>query len=438
MTDSAATTRKNVRAKLHLPVVLTGTSREGKPFRIAGESSDFSRAGLGVILEQDVLTQGLLVTVSSGGRFRANATVQWIGRGRDTDRIHVGLRVVEAKASIGLRIAASLLLSFAYLSQASFGQSRQFTRTEPPQTTVSQTQQTEHVPYLVGAGTAHSGVASGAGGATAPGAATQEAEAEEGSWIEHAIVKAAESKPNARKAVVEIQMSKDSYGAGEAVGVSGYRVSNPSNSSQSVELKTWMSGPGVNPVSVGNVGADGLYVLPPGLDEEYGPVELRVSPGMLGGKAQFSARILDPVTGEIVGETVKSFTLAMSSEKSPLVRNDRMPSLAVDCQVASPKYISGDTVSLASYRIINQGAAPATIEAKVWLEAPSLNPIAVFSLGADGSLALTPGSYVELQPLDPFKVTRNLPAGTYVLKSRVLDPVTGEVFHETATSFEIR
>jgi len=103
MTDSAATTRKNVRAKLHLPVVLTGTSREGRPFRIAGESSDFSRAGLGVILEQDVLTQGLLVTVSSGGRFRANATVQWIGRGRDTDRIHVGLRVVEAKASIGSR-----------------------------------------------------------------------------------------------------------------------------------------------------------------------------------------------------------------------------------------------------------------------------------------------------------------------------------------------
>ena len=67
-----------------------------------------------------------------------------------------------------------------------------------------------------------------------------------------------------------------------------------------------------------------------------------------------------------------------------------------------------------------------------------MNPIAVFSLGADGSLVLTPGSDMELQPLDPFKVTQNLPAGTYVLKSRVLDPVTGEVFHETASSFEIR
>src|SRR5213593_3537350 len=104
MTNSAGTTRSNVRATLHLPVVLTGTDREGRPFRIAGESSDFSRKGLGVILEQDVLTQGLLVTISSGGRFRANATVQWVGRDRDAGRIHAGLRVVEAKTSIGLNI----------------------------------------------------------------------------------------------------------------------------------------------------------------------------------------------------------------------------------------------------------------------------------------------------------------------------------------------
>src|SRR5437867_2558274 len=60
-----------------------------------------------------------------------------------------------------------------------------------------------------------SSVASGAGGATAPDAAAQEVEAGEGSWIEQAIVKAAESKPNARKAIVDIQMSKESYGAGE-------------------------------------------------------------------------------------------------------------------------------------------------------------------------------------------------------------------------------
>ena len=64
--------------------------------------------------------------------------------------------------------------------------------------------------------------------------------------------------------------------------------------------------------------------------------------------------------------------------------------------------------------------------------------MAVFSLGADGSLALTPGSDMTLQPLEPFKVTEKLPAGTYTVKSRIVDPVTGQVFHESASSFEIR
>ena len=93
---------------------------------------------------------------------------------------------------------------------------------------------------------------------------------------------------------------------------------------------------------------------------------------------------------------------------------------------------------MAAFRIMNHGASAATVEAKVWLEAPGLNPIPVFSLGADGSLVLTPGSDMALQPLESFKVTENLPTGNYVLKSRVLDPVTGEVFHESASSFEIR
>jgi hypothetical protein len=175
------------------------------------------------------------------------------------------------------------------------------------------------------------------------------------------------------------------------------------------------------------------------MDEDYGPMELlRVSSDMLGGKGEFGARILDPVTGETVGETTRSFTLATSSGDSGPVRNHALPSLAVECQVGSSSYRSGDTVELAAYRIVNQGAATATIEAKVWLEAPGLAPMAVFSLGADGSLALAPGSDIALQALEPFKVTEKLPAGTYTVKSRVLDPVTGQVFHESASSFEIR
>ena len=422
MTTNPANLRKTVRAKLNVPVVLTGTDREGRPFRITGESRDFSRKGLGVVLERDVLTQGSVVTVSNDGTFRGIAAVQWIGRDRDTGRIQVGLRLLEAKASAGLRIAASFLLFFAFLSQVSFGQSRGLRRAAP--TAVAQTEQPQPLPNLPGA---------------SPIQAESATEADEGSWIEEAMAKAAESKPNSRRAMVNIRMGKDSYAPGETVALSGYRLSNPSSSKQTVELKTWMAGPGVAPISVGNVGADGLYVLAPGMDEDYGPMELlRVSSDMPGGKGEFSARILDPVTGEIVGQTTRSFTLATSSGKAAQARRDPMPSLSVECRVGDSSYRSGDTVELAGYRIINQGASAATIEAKVWLEAPGLNPIAVFSLGANGLLVLTPGSNMTLQPLEPFKVTGKLPAGTYLLKSRILDPVTGQVFHESASSFDLR
>ncbi|PYV07762.1 MAG: hypothetical protein DMG07_27660, partial [Acidobacteria bacterium] len=355
MTTNPADLRRNVRAKLNLPVVLTGTDRQGRSFKVTGQSTDFSRKGVGVVLEQDVLTQGLAVNVSSGVGFRGIATVQWIGRNRDTGRVQVGLRLVEAKAGAGLKLAASLLLFFAFLNQVSFGQARGFSRAAPAQAAVSLSE-------------------------PAAGAAIGAAE-EEGSWVQEAIAKAAAAQPNSRRATVNLRLTKESYAPGETVAVSGYRLSNPSTSSQTLELKTWMSGPGVAPISVGNVGADGLYVLAPGSDEEYGSMDLlRVSPDMLGGKGEFGARILDPVTGETVGETTRSFTLATSSGNSGAARNHALPSLAVECQVGSSSYRSGDTVELAAYRIVNQGTAAATIEAKVWLEAPGLAPMAVFSL----------------------------------------------------------
>ena len=412
MANNPSSLRKHVRAKLHAPLLLKGTDREGRPFEITGQSNDFSRTGLGAILDQDVLVQGSVVTVTSDGRFQGVTVVQWIRRDAATGRFHVGLRLLEAKTSFDLKIAAGVLLFFAFLNQASFGQSRQFTRAAPQ--TSSQTRQ--------------------------PPASDAAEDEDTRSWIEQAIAKAVDAKTNSRHAaVVNIKMSKESYRPGETVAVSGYRLSNPSNASQSIELKTFMTGPGVAPISVGNVGSDGLYVLSAGSDEEYGPLELLpVSANMPAGQGEVSARILDPVTGEIVGETTTSFTLATGSGRSPQAPTDRMPLVIVDSQLSNSSYRSGDTVELAAYKLINQGATPATVEVKVWLEAPGLNPIAVFSLGADSSLVLTPGADMELRPLESFKVPENLPSGNYGLKSRVLNPVTGEVFHETGNSFVIQ
>jgi hypothetical protein len=406
MANDAANLRRNVRAQLNVPVVLSGTDREGKPFKVTGQSRDFSRTGLAVVLEQNVLATGSVVTITNDGRFQGIATVQWLRPDAETGFIKAGLRLVQSKTSLGLKIAAGLLLFFAFLSQVSFGQSRDVVRAGP-QTTVSQT---------VG----------------------DTDDEDEGNWLEHAVAKAKGAKANERKAVVTIQMSKDTYSAGDTVSASGYRLTNPSKAGQSVELKTWISGPGVSPISVGNQGADGSYVLESGMNEDFGRLDLLpVSNDMLGGKGEIGSRILDPVTGEIVGESIKSFTLA-TARNSGAPQNNQMPSVSVDLQMKDAVYKSGDTVEVAAYRLMNQGATAATIEAKVWLEAPGMDPIAVYTIGADGGLVLTPGSDMSLRPMESFQVTQNLPSGNYTLKSRVLDPVTGQVYHETASSFRIQ
>src|SRR6058998_2548998 len=113
MSTNPMNARKNVRAKLQLQVVLTGTDLQGNRFEITGHSADFSRKGLGVILDKEVLSQGSRVTVSSEGKLRSDAAVQWIRRDPDTGLFHVGLRLLAPRESIGFKIATSLLLFFA-------------------------------------------------------------------------------------------------------------------------------------------------------------------------------------------------------------------------------------------------------------------------------------------------------------------------------------
>jgi hypothetical protein len=200
-----------------------------------------------------------------------------------------------------------------------------------------------------------------------------------------------------------------------------------------------MAAPGLTPISIGNVGADGLYVLTPGVDEEYGPLDLlTVTPELPGGRYEFSARVLDPVTGEVLNENIQSFDVSTASPQASSPGVEEAPLVSLEFQMGNARYSFGDTVSLASYRLANHGASSATIEVKVWLESPGHDPIAVFSMGADRTLVLTPGSQMSLSPMESFTVTENLPAGTYQLKSRVLNPITGQTYYEGAKAFEIR
>lgn len=126
--ENAMNLRNNVRANLHVRVTLQGTDRLGMPFQVSGESVDFSRKGLGIVLDQDIIAPGSIISVSSAGKFRSDAAVQWVAPDSETGQTRLGLRLLEPKANIIFKTAAAVLLSLAVLGQVSFARSRAFSR----------------------------------------------------------------------------------------------------------------------------------------------------------------------------------------------------------------------------------------------------------------------------------------------------------------------
>jgi hypothetical protein len=115
--------RRNARAALHACISLQGKDRSGKPFQIQGESIDFSRRGIGVALRRDWMAPGSVVSISVPKRFQGKASVQWSSTDAD-GKTRVGLRLLKFKASIGLRLVASLLLCLAVIGQIGYSRSR--------------------------------------------------------------------------------------------------------------------------------------------------------------------------------------------------------------------------------------------------------------------------------------------------------------------------
>ena len=412
--------RKNVRNNLHCQIVLQGINQEGKPFELTGQSVDISRTGCGIILDQDITSLGSVVNISSARKFRSEANVQWIRRDPQTGKVGVGLRLVKPRMNFAFKIAVSLLLCWAFLAQATMARSSSFSSASSGRSDVPRQEQLISAPAPL-----------------PTGAIALEGER---SWIQEAVMEAAKHPADTGNTQVRIAVSQTNYLAGETITAGTYHISNPSNHDQHIELKTWLTGPEGKPVPVGNVGADGQYQIPSGSDEEYGPVQvLPVTDQMSAGHYEFSTRMLDPVTGEVLGENIKSFTISTTTEAAPRIQSGESASILLDMQTSKSSYTRGEEVSLIEgCRIINQTSSAATVEVKIWLEGPGLSPINVMSMGGDGSLILTPNAKMKLDPLQTFKVTQDLPAGTYHLKSRILDPVTGQGFTQTVNSFDIR
>ena len=120
--------RRNIRVNLQAEMTLKGTDRWGRPFTARGMSVDFSRGGLGLVLDEDIVAPGSVITVGIPKRFQSNALVLWV-RADSDGKFRLGARLIDPKASVVVRVAASVLLCLAVLGQFSFARSRTFTRT---------------------------------------------------------------------------------------------------------------------------------------------------------------------------------------------------------------------------------------------------------------------------------------------------------------------
>jgi hypothetical protein len=116
--------RGNIRASLNATVVIQGTDRSGKSFKIQGEGVDFSRKGLGLLIPENVVTPGSVVSITVPKKLRTDAIVQWTRQDAETGKVRVGVCMINPQVRTGLRIVASILLCVALLGQISFARSR--------------------------------------------------------------------------------------------------------------------------------------------------------------------------------------------------------------------------------------------------------------------------------------------------------------------------
>jgi hypothetical protein len=100
--------------------------------------------------------------------------------------------------------------------------------------------------------------------------------------------------------------------------------------------------------------------------------------------------------------------------------------------------VSGESIVWTEFRLRNPGAAAVNVESKVFLIIPSIEPISIVNLGADGSFALPGGLNQNLGPLTLLSITSSLPRGVYEISSRLLDPVTGQLFTEDLNTFTVQ
>ncbi len=113
------------------------------------------------------------------------------------------------------------------------------------------------------------------------------------------------------------------------------------------------------------------------------------------------------------------------------------PAPVCEIQLSQSQYQNGDTVTADVFRIANTGIENARVEMSFWLEVPTIPPVQILKVGADGSLVLPPGLDVDVGPLPLFPIGPAFPRGTYGFHCRVVDPITLKKLAEDLNLFQV-
>lgn len=104
-----------------------------------------------------------------------------------------------------------------------------------------------------------------------------------------------------------VEVNQATYVNGDTVSVTVFRLTNPDAVAANVELKWWLGGSAFAPVSVANVPS---YSLAPHLDQSLGPFTFfAVTPTLPRGAYEIGCRLLHPVTGKKLSESIASFVI---------------------------------------------------------------------------------------------------------------------------------
>jgi hypothetical protein len=110
---------------------------------------------------------------------------------------------------------------------------------------------------------------------------------------------------------IAITMTAVRYDIGDTVTASDLRFRNPRSAPAAVHLKLWLKSPNAGELVLLEGGGDGSLILPPGFDQNMGPLVLGevTSSWPPSGTWQFNSSVTDPITGDLLDEYSTSFVI---------------------------------------------------------------------------------------------------------------------------------